>query len=157
MNCPCGTGQNYTDCCGKYISGQNVPETPEQLMRSRYTAFTEANVDYIGKTMKSPALDDFDANGTQHWAKKVVWQKLEVMNSSVNNNMGFVEFTAYYSEHNQQFTLHECSEFRLDDGRWYYISGKQKQRQLIAKKLNIGRNDPCHCGSGKKYKKCCDV
>ncbi|MFA5140640.1 MAG: SEC-C metal-binding domain-containing protein [Elusimicrobiota bacterium] len=20
---------------------------------------------------------------------------------------------------------------------------------------NIGRNDPCHCGSGKKYKKCC--
>jgi hypothetical protein len=21
--------------------------------------------------------------------------------------------------------------------------------------MNIGRNDPCHCGSGKKYKKCC--
>ena len=19
----------------------------------------------------------------------------------------------------------------------------------------LGRNDPCHCGSGKKYKKCC--
>jgi uncharacterized protein YecA (UPF0149 family) len=19
----------------------------------------------------------------------------------------------------------------------------------------VGRNDPCHCGSGKKYKKCC--
>lgn len=23
------------------------------------------------------------------------------------------------------------------------------------KKNKIGRNDPCHCGSGKKYKKCC--
>jgi len=21
--------------------------------------------------------------------------------------------------------------------------------------MDIGRNDPCHCGSGKKYKKCC--
>ena len=21
--------------------------------------------------------------------------------------------------------------------------------------MNIGRNDPCHCGSGKKYKRCC--
>jgi hypothetical protein len=21
--------------------------------------------------------------------------------------------------------------------------------------VSIGRNDPCHCGSGKKYKKCC--
>ena len=21
--------------------------------------------------------------------------------------------------------------------------------------MNIGRNDPCPCGSGKKYKKCC--
>ena len=20
---------------------------------------------------------------------------------------------------------------------------------------NLGRNDPCHCGSGKKYKQCC--
>jgi hypothetical protein len=23
------------------------------------------------------------------------------------------------------------------------------------KHANVGRNDPCHCGSGKKYKKCC--
>lgn len=22
--------------------------------------------------------------------------------------------------------------------------------------MDIGRNDPCHCGSGKKYKKCCE-
>jgi hypothetical protein len=23
--------------------------------------------------------------------------------------------------------------------------------------MTIGRNDPCHCGSGKKYKKCCSA
>jgi uncharacterized protein YecA (UPF0149 family) len=25
----------------------------------------------------------------------------------------------------------------------------------VVKSKNIGRNDPCPCGSGKKYKKCC--
>jgi len=29
------------------------------------------------------------------------------------------------------------------------------QFQMQRKKMLPGRNDPCHCGSGKKYKKCC--
>jgi len=28
-------------------------------------------------------------------------------------------------------------------------------RKIAPKQMNIGRNDPCSCGSGKKYKKCC--
>src|SRR5699024_10291531 len=31
---------------------------------------------------------------------------------------------------------------------------KQKKRKPYVKKNNIGRNDPCPCGSGKKYKRC---
>ena len=31
---------------------------------------------------------------------------------------------------------------------------KQKSKQIINKN-NVGRNDPCPCGSGKKYKNCC--
>lgn len=31
-------------------------------------------------------------------------------------------------------------------------SGKQQVQKLSVK---VGRNDPCPCGSGKKYKKCC--
>jgi len=30
-----------------------------------------------------------------------------------------------------------------------------KVQQPVVKKKKIGRNDPCPCGSGKKYKKCC--
>ncbi len=33
------------------------------------------------------------------------------------------------------------------------VMGKQKVKNADGSK--IGRNDPCHCGSGKKYKKCC--
>ena len=28
-------------------------------------------------------------------------------------------------------------------------------KQTVVKKGKVGRNDPCPCGSGKKYKKCC--
>ncbi|MCL6559318.1 MAG: SEC-C domain-containing protein, partial [Firmicutes bacterium] len=34
-----------------------------------------------------------------------------------------------------------------------YAEGGQKQP--VRKESKIGRNDPCPCGSGKKYKKCC--
>ena len=32
---------------------------------------------------------------------------------------------------------------------------EQKNSGTIRKEKKIGRNDPCPCGSGKKYKKCC--
>ena len=32
---------------------------------------------------------------------------------------------------------------------------EQKSSTTIVKPKKIGRNDPCPCGSGKKYKKCC--
>lgn len=33
------------------------------------------------------------------------------------------------------------------------LSRIEKERKV--QRINIGRNDPCYCGSGKKYKKCC--
>lgn len=39
----------------------------------------------------------------------------------------------------------------------YNKSGSPEDRQPVHKSKKIGRNDPCPCGSGKKYKKCCGV
>jgi preprotein translocase subunit SecA len=36
-----------------------------------------------------------------------------------------------------------------------YASGKPIVRKPVVKAVKVGRNDPCPCGSGKKYKKCC--
>ncbi|MGE0616813.1 MAG: YchJ family metal-binding protein, partial [Bacteriovoracia bacterium] len=47
MNCPCGTQSNYADCCERYISGKQYAPTPEALMRSRYTAYTKAEMGYL--------------------------------------------------------------------------------------------------------------
>jgi preprotein translocase subunit SecA len=32
---------------------------------------------------------------------------------------------------------------------------EQQQRTVVRQSPKVGRNDPCPCGSGKKYKKCC--
>ncbi len=34
---------------------------------------------------------------------------------------------------------------------------RSKQRPTVNRDPKIGRNDPCPCGSGKKYKKCCGL
>jgi hypothetical protein len=40
-------------------------------------------------------------------------------------------------------------------GRVTFLSIKNYQQEEEMKKAKIGRNDPCPCGSGKKYKNCC--
>lgn len=152
--CPCGIKKDYAECCGLFIEGQQTPPTPERLMRSRYSAYTQANMDYIARTMKSPAKDRFDANSAEEWAKRIEWLRLEVKTSSIQDKKGFVEFIAYFKEKEKIHTLHEISEFHLDDGKWYYVDGKQATT-VSSTTLPVGRNDQCPCGSGKKYKKCC--
>lgn len=43
--------------------------------------------------------------------------------------------------------------FDADKKKELYL--EQKKSGTIVKPKKIGRNDPCPCGSGKKYKKCC--
>ena len=35
------------------------------------------------------------------------------------------------------------------------LAGEQRQPASVASAPSVGRNDPCRCGSGKKFKKCC--
>jgi SEC-C motif-containing protein len=126
-NCPCCSNKAYSECCAQFILGKQTPATPEELMRSRYTAYTQANIDYIVNTMKSPAADNYDYNSAYEWAKKVKWNRLKVINVSMNQTIGFVEFYAYFYENHQQQIIHENSEFHLVDGKWFYIDGSLKK------------------------------
>lgn len=123
--CPCGSEKNYLVCCGRFIKGKQTPTTPEELMRSRYSAYSRANIDYIVRTMKSPAADNFDANIAKEWAEMVNWHKLEVLQSEIHGQTGYVEFIAYYVSEGQIQTLHELSKFQLENGSWYYVDGER--------------------------------
>lgn len=143
MDCLCGSMQPYAACCGQYHEGKPAP-TPEALMRSRYTAYAMANIDYIQATMKGAAALGFDPVSAKAWAESVEWTGLEVLTASEDGDTGYVSFKAHFTAQNEANVLSELSEFKRMDGRWYYTREAQPER-----------NSPCPCGSGKKYKKCC--
>jgi SEC-C motif-containing protein len=152
-DCPCGLAYDYEACCGRYISGELAAPTPEALMRSRYTAYTLGKIDYIARTMRGPALVGFDSEQARAWAQAAIWLGLSIVSApTAVGDDGEVEFQARYRSQGKIHILHECSQFQRDvDGCWYYVDGTMPMQSLN----KIGRNAPCPCGSGKKYKKCC--
>lgn len=123
--CPCNPRNYFSECCDLYISGKQLPKTPEALMRSRYSAYTKGNIFYIQKTMCGPALLGFNADEAQQWANESQWLGLEVINSAHESvTKGHVEFIALYRLNQKDCKIHERSEFHYINDRWYYMNGK---------------------------------
>lgn len=96
-------------------------------MRSRYSAYTQAKISYIKKTMRGPALDNFNPQKSKTWAKQATWISLEVVSTKdgqPEDNQGWVEYIATYQNPRGIRQLHELSEFHKIDGKWYYIDGE---------------------------------
>jgi len=156
--CPCGSGLTFSACCEPHLTGAKLPPTPEALMRSRYSAFATGNIDYLEETLLPGTREDFDRKGAADWAAASEWTGLEIRHTQgggPGEAEGVVEFVAHYTQAGDKRLHHETSSFRRDGGRWFYVDGIMGARPRHVEK--IGRNDPCSCGSGKKYKKCCGV
>ncbi|MHA6633189.1 YchJ family protein [Citrobacter farmeri] len=146
--CPCGSAVEYSLCCHRYLSGEQVAPDPSHLMRSRYCAFVMKDADYLIRTWH-PAChaasfrDEIDAGFAS-----TEWLGLTVFEHTVSeaDDTGYVSFVARFREHEKSGAIIERSRFLKENGQWYYIDGTRPQ---------FGRNDPCPCGSGKKFKKCC--
>ncbi|ACM19445.1 SEC-C motif domain protein [Geotalea daltonii FRC-32] len=156
-SCPCGSGSTYETCCQPLINGASQAETAEQLMRSRYSAYVKVETDYILETTHPEHRQNFDPEGTKQWAEQSVWDGLEIVSTEKGgaaDTDGTVEFIARFREKGVRKTHHELAEFKKDAGRWFFTDGSAvPARPLVSSK--VGRNDPCPCGSGQKYKKCC--
>ncbi len=157
--CPCGSGLEFEACCGPYLLGDEPAPTASALMRSRYTAYAMNSIDYLYKTSGAKVRKEFDAEGSRRWAEAATWTGLEVLNTEngeADDETGIVEFVAHYSIKDKDFDHHEIAEFEKIDGEWRFIDGKIIGPEPIRREEpKVGRNDPCPCGSGKKYKKCC--
>ncbi|HMK55273.1 MAG TPA: YchJ family protein [Dissulfurispiraceae bacterium] len=157
--CPCGSNIDYEKCCKPIIKGDRPAGTAEQLMRARYSAYVAKELDFILTSLHPDSRADYDEKGTRAWAEAATWHKLEILGASgggVDDSEGNVEFKVCYSEDGVEKEHHELSEFKKDGGTWYFVSGKMAPpKQFIRPAPKVGRNDPCICGSRKKYKKCC--
>lgn len=118
--CPCGSLLEKDNCCLPYINGTALPPTPEALMRSRYTAYTLHNADYIYLTTFPNKRKYHNKADILAWAKSCHWVKLEVLFAEVN----IVTFKAYYLDEKLRPQVHyERSVFENIDGMWYYKDG----------------------------------
>jgi SEC-C motif-containing protein len=126
-------------------------------MRSRYCAFANHKLDYIARTW-DPATRPESIEGSTG-AATVEWLRLQILATQAggeHDTSGVVEFVASYRAAGQLRQLHEVSDFRKDGGTWWYVSGTSPQRTPTrGAAAKVGRNEPCPCGSNKKFKKCC--
>ena len=150
-HCPCGSGRDYAQCCGRYIDAGDVPEYPEQLMRSRYTAYVLCHSDYLLRTWQvdnRPLQLDLEQG--------LNWLGLEIVDcqggSEAGESEGIVEFIARFKSNGRVGALHERSRFIYENDRWYYVDGNIFPQPEAVK---TSRNALCPCGSGKKFKRCC--
>jgi SEC-C motif-containing protein len=175
MLCPCGTQKEFSACCEPVLLNPDLAETAEQLMRSRYTAYVNNNITYLKETTAPEKRAQFKEEDFKEWAS-VEWLGLKVLSAEAK----VVEFMAKYKADGQTYDHHEVSKFRQIGSRWYFVSGDSHvhaegdhshdhhhghshnhgghhhghQAPTVRQEAKIDRNDPCPCGSGKKYKKC---
>ena len=157
--CPCGSGKHFNECCEPILEGESKAETAEALMRSRYSAYVVGKIDYLGNTLHPDHRHDHDAEATRRWAKNSEWISLEIGQVEAGGKgdaKGAVEFTAMYREKGMQHMHHENSRFEKINGDWFYVDGDLVVPETQVRQTpKIGRNAPCSCGSGRKFKKCC--
>ena len=167
----------YKDCCQPYheavyndaVYNGEVgkadgikAETAERLMRTRYSAFVLIKTDYIVKTTLPAQQNLLDIKAIESWAKETNWAGLEIVahTPTLGKRHAQVEFKAYFKPTNNANNLeekvqahHELSAFVKvtdkinNDAHWYFLDPTVS--------MSVTQKQPCICGSGEKFKRCC--
>ncbi|NEX22093.1 hypothetical protein G3480_17560 [Thiorhodococcus mannitoliphagus] len=120
--CPCGSGSGYASCCGRFIEGDELPETAEALMRSRYVAYAMSRTHYLRATWHASTRPaDLSPDASIRWIGLKI---LETEAGGPGDAEGWVAFVARYKLHGRAHRMHERSHFLHEQGRWRYVSGE---------------------------------
>ncbi len=129
MKCLCHSNKQFNDCCEPYLLGIKSPQTPEPLMRSRYSAYALNKPDYIICTTH-PDNPMYNPNtlawtsSIQQFSQITAFQGLTIICSEESGNEGFVTFHALLIDfHGKDASFIEKSRFLRKNGLWLYRSG----------------------------------
>lgn len=147
--CACGSGKSADACCLPIMQGIQQAQTAEQLMRSRYTAYVMENSEYLLHSWHSSTRPQTLSlkPGEVNWVGLTVGK---IQAGQPGDRKGEVEFVASYEQAGQNRQVQENSCFIFEQNQWFYL-----QESIGSAGKKTGRNAPCPCGSGKKFKKCC--
>lgn len=152
--CPCGGGKTFAECCEPILAQQRPAATAEELMRSRFTAHVARDYAHLHRTYAKTASEPYEPGkdpAATAWTRLVI----HAHDAEIRPDTSFVDFTAYYREGDQEHALHEKAEFHRINGVWLYTRAVRQGPAPVRSEAKVGRNDPCPCGSGRKYKACC--
>ena len=123
-------------------------------MRSRFTAHVARDYAYLHRTYQATAKLPFkgEQDSPLGWSRLVI----HAHEPGANPDTAYVDFTAYFADEKGEHAVPEKSEFHRVDGQWLYTRAVRfGPAPVKSAHPKVGRNDPCPCGSGKKYKHCC--
>ncbi|KKO09663.1 hypothetical protein LCGC14_0031570 [marine sediment metagenome] len=120
-------------------------------MRSRYCAYTLGLINYLVSTTLPAQQAMLDTQAMALWSQSSQWLGLSIdrsLGGEPGSSRAQVTFTARWADPDgSQHSHQECSEFQKLGDRWFFIDPNHR--------LKAGRNEPCPCGSGRKFKQCC--
>lgn len=153
--------------------GQKFADTAAQLMRARYAAFVLQHIEYIVATTALFQQPLLDTQAISDWAQQTDWAGLAVIKHTpkIGKRHAQVEFKAYFylpnasAVHSAGLDLGDLDNKGLDSkgahhelstfvnipthgtSRWYFLDPTVV--------MSVTQKQPCPCGSGEKYKRCC--
>ncbi|MDL2266831.1 YchJ family protein [Desulfovibrio sp. OttesenSCG-928-G15] len=156
--CYCGSGKAFDACCEPILKGKEKARTPEELMRARFSAHCLRDYPFLVESTHPDHREGVSEEEISRWATHINWTELEVHSSTpgMTENEGNVSFSAHFTIKDTEQVLREDAFFNKVDGTWLYVDGHVYGEEPYRRESpKVGRNEPCPCGSGKKYKKCC--
>ena len=125
-------------------------------MRARYSAFVTHAIDFIVASTHSRTRKEIDVDYIREWSETSTWHGLQILETRIDNdNKAYVSFEARFTQRGEEQKHREKSLFEREHGQWRFVTGDELKNPTVRYEApRPGRNDPCPCGSGKKYKKC---
>ena len=128
-------------------------------MRARYSSYVTGDIEFLKTSAVKAVQEQFNEADSRTWSKAAKWHGLEIIRTEKGgprNKTGVVEFRALYTANGEFCNHHEVSKFVRQGKEWKFADGELVgETPTVREEPKVGRNDPCPCGSGKKYKKCC--
>ena len=118
-----------------------------------------SDFDYINFTSFNSELSSYIDNLSSKYAKELSMSLITTIHMNLFANdfvkSMFKEYNIKYTDKDYKNIIEIINNYKNTLPIWVYNGYSKKEVNSMPKEKKVGRNDPCPCGSGKKYKKCC--
>lgn len=125
--CLCTSKRPFDQCCEPFLSGKKLPDTAEELMRSRFAAYALGKADYLIHTTAEKERADLDRDELAGYCRAVKCISLKILSTKAGgpqDQEGIVVFHASLQVNGKRMLHREESRFAREDGRWVYVDGE---------------------------------